>query len=218
MEPEQKKINILFLDFDGTIVDSNKIKDQAFDKIFSRWPQFRDCMMEWHLKHNALDRYKKFEFFVNEILNDSTNESLLNDLVAEFEDMTEKAIINCSYILGAFEFMNELSKYIPIYLLSATPHLNLLNIINKREISNIFNGIYGAPINKREIIQALIFQNKISEDEVLYIGDSQEDLDVATSLKINFILRKSDRKIKENNYPRFNDFNQIKDYYHKKFI
>ena len=104
MESEQKKINILFLDFDGTIVDSNKIKDQAFDKIFSRWPQFRDYMMKWHLKRNAVDRYKKFEFFVSEVLEDSTNKALIADLLAEFENITEKAIIDCSYILGAVEF------------------------------------------------------------------------------------------------------------------
>ena len=217
MESEQKKINILFLDFDGTIVDSNKIKDQAFDKIFSRWPQFRDYMMKWHLKRNAVDRYKKFEFFVNEVLEDSTNKALIADLLAEFENITEKAIIDCSYILGAVEFMNECSKKIPLYLLSATPHSNLLNIINKRNIENIFHEIYGAQINKEKIIKDLIMKNNTSVDEALYIGDAQEDLDIAKSLKINFILRKSDRMVKENNYPRFNDFNQIKDYYHKNF-
>ena len=42
----RKKLKVLALDFDGTLVESNKIKDNAFYSIFGEWPEHRDAMMQ----------------------------------------------------------------------------------------------------------------------------------------------------------------------------
>ena len=62
-------LKVIALDFDGTLVESNLIKDQAFETIFSEWPEHKDEMMEWHLARNNISRREKFRYFVEEILN-----------------------------------------------------------------------------------------------------------------------------------------------------
>ena len=64
----RKKLKVIALDFDGTLVESNEIKDKAFDSIFSKWPEHREAMMQWHLANNAIDRQEKFRYFVEVIL------------------------------------------------------------------------------------------------------------------------------------------------------
>lgn len=214
MSDTKKEIKIVCLDFDGTIVDSNKIKDQAFEKIFSEWPHHRDFMMKWHYENNFIDRYGKFNFFVEQILKEKGNTDLKNKLINTFQILTEELIISCPFIKGANHFLNEISSTKPLYLLSATPSDNLLKILKKRKIFSLFDNIYGSPINKKKVIEYLIKKHNISSNNVLYIGDTQEDLDTARNIKINFILRKSDRKVKKSCYPEFENFNMIKEYFY----
>ena len=35
-----KSLKVIALDLDGTLLDSNHIKDNAFDEIFSEWPEW----------------------------------------------------------------------------------------------------------------------------------------------------------------------------------
>ena len=76
----RKKIKILAFDFDGTIVESNDIKDKAFDSIFSNWPKHRYAMMQWHLANNTMVRQEKFQYFVKVFLGKQGTDPLIEKL------------------------------------------------------------------------------------------------------------------------------------------
>ncbi len=58
----------IILDFDGTIVESVGIKDQAFEALFDQYPEHFDEIMQYHLAHNATIRFDKFKFIAENIL------------------------------------------------------------------------------------------------------------------------------------------------------
>ena len=60
----KKVIKILCFDFDGTVIESNDIKDAAFGKIFSEFPKHKKLMMDYHLNNNSIDRHQKFSFLL----------------------------------------------------------------------------------------------------------------------------------------------------------
>ncbi len=43
-------IKVIAMDYDGTIVKSNDIKDEAFESILNDWPLYKDKMISWHKK------------------------------------------------------------------------------------------------------------------------------------------------------------------------
>ena len=208
----RKKLKVLALDFDGTLVESNKIKDNAFYSIFVEWPEHRDAMMKWHLANNTMVRQDKFRYFVEVILGQQGDYELIEKLTNKFSELSYKAIVDCSMVDGAQEFLDAFRNKVQMLLVSATPHNELKKILKARRLTRYFKEIQGGPINKVEVFKKIISVKKISPDEMLYIGDSPEDLQAAKTLGSHFVGRKSCRELNTLTNPIYPDFVKIKEH------
>ena len=65
---KRKRCRLLILDFDGTLVESVGVKDEAFALLFKDFPEHLDDIMQYHISHNATIRFEKFEYIFNNIL------------------------------------------------------------------------------------------------------------------------------------------------------
>ena len=214
----RKKIKILAFDFDGTLVESNDIKDKAFDSIFSNWPKHRYAMMQWHLANNTMVRQEKFQYFVKVFLGKQGTDPLIEKLTKRFSKLTYKLIVNCPMVDGAREFLDACGSKVQMFLISATPHNELIKILKARQLTRYFKEIRGGPINKVEVLKRFISVKNISPDEMLYIGDSPEDQQVAKILVCNFIGRKSSRKLNALANHIYPDFVEIKDHFDRFYV
>lgn len=208
----QSCLKVIALDFDGTLVESNRIKDRAFETIFSEWPEHMDAMMQWHLAHNSTERREKFRYFVEEVLALPGRDELIEELTTRFSQQTRQSIIDCPFVKGARNFLKYIQNRVAIYLLSATPQLDLNEIIEERGLDKYFKEIYGAPIDKVYILKKIMVAEEASAYEMLFIGDSLEDQQAAGLLGIQFIGRQSDRPLDDSKNNTFSDFLKIKDY------
>lgn len=204
-------IKVIAIDFDGTLVESNNIKDRAFETIFSEWPDHKNKMMEWQLDHNTIDRQEKFRYFVEDVLFLSDNK-LIEKLTTRFSKLTKQGIIECPFVKGALNFLDYIQDWSMIYLVSATPQQELNDIIEARGLKKFFKNVYGAPIDKVEVLLRIMTNEKISANEILYIGDSPEDQKAARILGIKFIGRQSDRVLNSDLNNIYLDFFKIKDH------
>ena len=201
---------MIALDFDGTLVESNNIKDRAFETIFCEWPEHMDTMMRWHLAHNSMERREKFRYFVEEILSMSGQNELVEKLTAKFGELTKDAIIGCPFVKGAEDFLEYIRNRYFVYLVSATPQKDLEQIIEAIGLNGYFKKVYGAPIKKTETLQNIMMTEKVTVNEIMYIGDSPEDQQCAKDLGIYFIGRQSDKVLNRSSQLVFTDFDQIK--------
>ena len=209
---KSSRLKVIALDFDGTLVESNQIKDCAFETIFSEWPEHTKSMMQWHLTHDSIERGEKFRYFVEEVLALPGQNDLIEKLSSRFGQLTKEAIIECPYVKGAHEFLEYIRNRVSVYLVSATPQLDLEQIIKARGLGGYFKDVYGAPTKKDETLKNIILLEKVSVDEILFIGDSPEDQQSAKNIEINFIGMQSDRKLVKNENNIFSDFLRIKKY------
>jgi len=187
----------LILDFDGVVILSNDIKDEAFRAIFSRrFPTRVSDLMSYHLVHNAIPRREKFHHVVHEMLRDPGGEVLVEDLTREFEKLTRQALIDCAYGNGALEFLEFWTGRLPVYLSSATPQADLDLVIDGRGLRKYFRGVFGAPEKKPKVIRGILAELRIPEAACLFVGDSPEDLHAAKEVSVPFagIHGKSDSK------------------------
>ena len=210
MKPRHLKV--IALDFDGTLVESNQIKDEAFKTLFSKWPDHQEAMIRWHLNHNSIDRREKFHYFVEEVLGFSDRNDLVEKLTQEFSKLTLKAIIECPLVEGAQEFLEYFNGKAPLFLVSATPEKELNEITTAKGMHKYFKQIYGAPINKKEILKKIMISEKVSAEEMIFIGDSPEDEQDAIKVGIYFVTRKSDRTLYNSSYCVFEDMKSIRYY------
>lgn len=202
-------LKVIALDFDGTLVESNHIKDNAFKTIFSEWPEHKEAMLAWHRHRNTVVRREKFRYFVEEVLGESGNVDEIDRLTELFSDLTRQAIIECPWVRGATDFLDYFKDRLPLYLVSATPQEELNEILAHRRIANYFQQSYGAPLVKLEVLKVIMDAENASPVETLYIGDSPEDQQAAQNLTVHFIGVDSGRGLKSGGPFIMNEFQSI---------
>ena len=168
--------------------------------------------MKWHIANNMMVRQDKFRYFVEIILGRQGDYELIEKLTNKFSELSYNAIVDCSMVDGAQEFLDAFRNKVPMFLISATPHDELKKILKARLLTSYFEEVQGGPIYKAEVLKKIISIKKISPDEMLYIGDSPEDLQTAKTIGIHFIGRKSCRELNISTYPIYADFVKIKEH------
>jgi phosphoglycolate phosphatase-like HAD superfamily hydrolase len=203
-------IRVIILDFDGVVVESLGIKTQAFRDLFSDYPQHLDPIMNYHLAHNAISRYIKFEYIVTHILGETYDEGRAKEIGTRFSKLVRQKIIECPYVEGAAEFLHYFSSTVPLYVASATPQEELETIINARGINKYFKGVYGTPWKKYEVVQKVMLKEEVDSDAVAYVGDSREDYKVAQATGIFFVGRINEEPFDDLAIPAYKDLFGVK--------
>ena len=185
-------IRAIVLDFDGVLVESNQVKTEAFKELFSLYPKYEEAMLAYHFRWFSTSRMDKFRHFVYELMGRPGDGNGILDMAKQFSNLVMKRVISCQEVPGASEFLSEFSQRLPLYISSATPQEELLNIIRYRRFETYFRDIYGdPPIRKKEAIQTVIKKEGADPQEVLFIGDSLSDLNAARDAGVRFIGRDS---------------------------
>jgi phosphoglycolate phosphatase-like HAD superfamily hydrolase len=78
------------------------------------------------------------------------------------------------------------SEGIPLYLNSRTPTEALNRLVTLRHLTHYFSGIYGAPASKLENLRHIQELTQAQPDEILFVGDSEDDRKAAAELGCHF--------------------------------
>ncbi len=200
------KFKVIILDFDGTIVESVGIKDQAFETLFKEYPDKLDEIMKYHLSHNAIIRFEKFRYITEHILKQKYDEDVKRRLSQRFSELVFKRIIDCPYVSGTIEFLDYYHEILPLYLVSVSPEDELDKILTARDLKKYFKKVYPSSWKKSEAMEDILRKEKLTPNETLFIGDSLEDYESARSTNILFIGRYSGRSFQGARINIFNDF------------
>ncbi len=178
---------LVFLDFDGVVVQSNDIKDRAFEKIFAQVPEHRDELMAYHMGHNAVPRREKFRYAVHEVVRAPEGDALVDRWVSQFEHLTREEVIECPYVSGAERFLSRVSETLPLVLVSATPQVDLDLIVDRRGLRPYFSEVHGANAPKSLVMRKVLEARSMSAARTLFLGDSPEDLTAAQKAGVAFL-------------------------------
>jgi phosphoglycolate phosphatase-like HAD superfamily hydrolase len=184
-------IELVVFDFDGVIIESNGIKDQVFEEIFSRFPEHGADALAWHRQHVSLSRYAKFDYLL-ERMDRKNDETFRNELVNEFSSVTLDKLKQVPFVKGALKFLEGYHNKMPLYLASVTPAEDLLVILENLKLLPFFKSIYGCPPwTKPGAIRDILQKENISPLAVVLVGDSYGDQRAAKETGIGFIGRNS---------------------------
>lgn len=185
---------VIILDFDGTIVESNSVKDEAFRALFKEYPQYLPEIMNYHFAHNAVIRYEKFKYITEEILGKSYTKKIEKEMSEEFSRYVFEGTLKCPYVKGAREFLDRVYGKTPLYLASINPAEDLEKILISKGIRKYFKKIYANPWIKTDSIKNIMAEEGFSCDEVTFIGDTMEDYNCALQANVFFIGRQDKNK------------------------
>ena len=79
-----------------------------------------------------------------------------------------------------------MNEGIPLYLNSKTPTKALNRLVTLRNLTHYFSGIYGAPASKLENLLHIQELTQAKQDEMLFVGDSEDDRKAAAEFGCHF--------------------------------
>lgn len=193
---------VVIFDFDGTIVDSNEIKNNVYLELFSSVSGQAKKNIEKISKESRKTRYQ----IIREILcflqktGELTVEDTEQDVqkyAREWGEMVEDRIINCKEVPGAFKALKFLSdnQYV-LYILSGTPRKPLRKIvgifIESGKIPPV-KDVCGRDDDteekefKKKVITGIMKKEKVLANQITLIGDGKNECEAALETGCTFV-------------------------------
>lgn len=184
-----KKLEAIFLDFDGVVVESSNIKSDAFYEVYKSYgEEIATKARDYHIKYQGISRFAKFKEIHKIYLGKECTSEEEHRLSELFSSIVLDKVLICPLVEGVIDFI-ESNKNIPFFLLSATPHTELLHIVSQRQLDSYFLEIYGAPTTKIQAGEQVIKKHGFSRENIIFFGDSMSDYEASFYLTTKFVGR-----------------------------
>ena len=117
-----KKYSHLFFDCDGVILNSNKIKTDAFYKLALNFGELQaQKLVNHHLENGGISRYEKIKFFQKNILK-NTNIKLYQELVDNYGAIVKEKLMKAEISKGVFKISDAIAKHSVCHPGLPSPH------------------------------------------------------------------------------------------------
>jgi phosphoglycolate phosphatase len=201
-------VKCVVFDFDGTLVNSNVIKEEAFYKIVYPWDSSGEVVAEVFERWPAADRYEKTRKIAKGLI---TRKLLPEDssiahwgarLAEDYTAYCESAITNCAEMPGASQTLAELSEMgMLLYVNSGTPTKPLLRLLELRNWIHYFRGAYGVEASKADNLKNVALDSGAARHEIVHVGDQLDDMRGAKQFGCHFVamaVRGAESTVREN--------------------
>jgi phosphoglycolate phosphatase len=192
-------IKVIVFDFDGTLVESNQLKYDAYFELFPKTPLFDEIIRSVLSEIYEESRYVIIETILRR-LGEKTDEDIqqrCSELAEQYNDIVLTGAKTCPEKEGAGTLLESLNEKYIIYVSSTTPDTPLKKIIFFRNWDKYFAGTYGYPHKKEQTLQQIIHLEKVQPHEIVVIGDGKSDRQSAAAKDCFFIHVTDNFKLEE---------------------
>lgn len=180
----------LVFDCDGVILDSNRLKTQAyFDTAIAYGANAEQAraITDYHVRLGGVSRYPKFQYFLEKILYQPATEENLEFLLERFASEIHQGLLHCRVAEGLHELRASYPR-MRWMVLSGSDQQELRRLFQQRGLDTLFDaGIFGSPDDKRQVLERELRNHNI-KPPALFIGDSQYDHQVAAGAGLDFVF------------------------------
>jgi phosphoglycolate phosphatase-like HAD superfamily hydrolase len=181
----------LVFDCDGVILDSNKVKTQAFYNAALPYGEAAaQALVDYHVANGGISRYKKFEYFLETLVAQYAADVCgpdLDALLGAYAASVRQGLLNCSVATG----LTELRAATPDarwLIVSGGDQAELREVFAQRGLADMFDGgIFGSPASKDEILSSQLANGNILP-RALFIGDSRYDHFASAGAGLDFLF------------------------------
>lgn len=178
----------LLLDFDGVVLESVDLKVQAFLTIYQNEdPAKLDDLLAYQEQHGGITRRTKFRYFEQHLFGRSGVDAAVERLSSAFTRLVHEAVLVCPFVPGAQKFLASAHRRSDLHVVSGTPQEELVDIVQRRGLSDYFQSVVGAPTLKTEAFDTILQRGAYSPDRALAVGDSTTEYLAAMELEIPFL-------------------------------
>ena len=182
-------IKVIVFDFDGTLIDSNRLKHDAFFELFSEDQKHVQIIQSVLSEKKEQSRFIILEEILRQLGPRQAHgiKRKVKTLADRYNDRVVAGAKTCSEMPSASKVLLSLSPRYRLYVSSTTPEDPLKEIIAFRGWTLLFEDVFGYPHRKSETIQRIFKREKATGSELLVVGDGESDRQSAAENGCHFV-------------------------------
>jgi beta-phosphoglucomutase-like phosphatase (HAD superfamily) len=197
--------DLIIFDFDGVIIDSNKIKKKLFFDLFQQYltPKLKIEINNFLFNYAHLNRKEKISFIANKLLLNPKKKEI-DSLINQFSRLSLLKLKQANLIPGIEELLNKIKENnICISINSAANKDEILKVLKYKNLLSFFDNVFGNSYSKSANMKKILSLYKdINPKKICFIGDHISDHQAANEFQINFIGI-NHKNFKEYNFKNF---------------
>lgn len=176
----------LVFDCDGVVLDSNKVKTEAFYQAALPYgAAAAAALVDYHVRHGGVSRYQKFAMFLDELVPKHAAGPGRDELLAAYAADVYRGLMNCAVAAG-LERLRRRTPAARWLIVSGGDQAELREVFARRGLAPLFDGgIFGSPDTKDEILARELARGTIVQP-ALFLGDSRYDYLAARRAGLDF--------------------------------
>jgi phosphoglycolate phosphatase-like HAD superfamily hydrolase len=177
-------ISVIVFDLDGTLIESDAVKTQAYFDIF---PATAAPVVKAAIQADRYEnRFARIERILRGITGAAPGKAEIDRLAKAYNDICEAHQSTCPERPGASRVLARLAPALPLYMCSGTWEESLVRVVKARGWQPYFRGVFGGPRRKAENLQLVAQHSRRPWGEILVIGDTRDDRDAAVAKGCRF--------------------------------
>jgi phosphoglycolate phosphatase-like HAD superfamily hydrolase len=183
-----KPFTTVVFDCDGVILDSNRIKTDAFRSVALRFgADVAEALVQFHVQHGGVSRYRKFEHLLVNILGQAGDERDVVTLARAYGECVYRELLQCDIAPGLHELRKATADKAWM-VVSGGDEIELRSVFKARGLDVLFErGVHGSPATKDVILQRELSSDNLKRP-ALFVGDSRYDHEAAQRAGLQFVF------------------------------
>ncbi len=180
----------LVFDCDGVILDSNRIKTEAFRTVTAPFGTAAVTrFLDYHHRHGGISRNEKFAYFLDRVVavEPGEREPLLRTLLGDFAAICACALLACPLVPGVTALLASIPPRVAAYVVTGGAESEVRAVFAARGLGAHFTSILGSPTSKRENMRLLAASGAF-RGRALYFGDAELDMHLAEEFGLEFVF------------------------------
>lgn len=185
------KFEQVIFDLDGVIIDSNTLK---VDCIRESLCDFETGVVESFLREFSKSfgqtRVYHFKnFYFNYLKRDVDFDLFYQRYAGRYAELLKERYCNAPICEYADEIIYYLfDNQVKLYVATGTNTTEAETVLKAKRLHHYFDGIFGSPLEKKNIINGLLNEKIPSKEKTIFIGDAVHDFDCAHTNQTPFLF------------------------------
>ncbi len=188
-------VGAVVFDFDGTLVDSNHIKREAYDAAFQLIPGARSHIAKALAGHPGKDRH----FIIGRVVTSLSRGGALKRgdaaqvkrrALRAYSSYCRTGVALARDFRGVSSTLRALANRYRVAVNSATPERQLRQLVRARPWGAYCELVVGSPATKVTNLERIARRFKLRPSDMMLVGDSRVDLEAAARFGCGFLHAK----------------------------